>query len=210
MYKVFSNAKLILPGLEVPPEMGKAGLRLDGTPDPDTIRAAINDFRKATPMQWLQFGMEQGPEAAWQTLKQAMEIEYAAGGFVIGGKENLLLIRRHDIWDLPKGKPFEGEQLTETAIREVKEETGIPEVNIHSFLGYSHHIFERSNTLYLKENHWYLMETDDLCRLEPQTEEGITQAVWVNRETFNNLKAGFYPSLLEIAERGWGIMFSSF
>jgi 8-oxo-dGTP pyrophosphatase MutT (NUDIX family) len=43
-----------------------------------------------------------------------------------GGLETALVHRpKYDDWSLPKGKPDAGEHLLETAVREVREETGL-------------------------------------------------------------------------------------
>ena len=55
----------------------------------------------------------------------------AAGGKITNSKYETLFIYRNDKWDLPKGKAEKNEQLPQTALREVKEETGIKEVSIN-------------------------------------------------------------------------------
>ena len=73
------------------------------------------------------------------SVMNSMEYIQAAGGLLWReseiGKELLVIHRkRYDDWTLPKGKLERGETLKETAIREVKEETGY-EVKITGFAG---------------------------------------------------------------------------
>ena len=65
------------------------------------------------PLRWL------------RCLKRRMRWVRAAGGIVTDDAGDMLLIRRNDRWDLPKGKVEAGETLRQAALREVEEETGI-------------------------------------------------------------------------------------
>src|SRR5215831_16424428 len=56
----------------------------------------------------------------------------AAGGLVLNDHEEVLLIYRRNMWDLPKGKLDEGEKLRAAALREVQEETGLKNLEIVS------------------------------------------------------------------------------
>jgi 8-oxo-dGTP pyrophosphatase MutT (NUDIX family) len=63
-------------------------------------------------------------------------------------------------WSLAKGTPDPGESLEETALREVREETGL-EVEISSPLGSIEYWFAdfQADVRYHKTVHFYLMET---------------------------------------------------
>jgi 8-oxo-dGTP diphosphatase len=68
----------------------------------------------------------------------------AAGGLLIREAEpeqELAVIHRarYGEWGLPKGKPKSGESLTQTALREVQEETGF-EARITGFAGAIHYL----------------------------------------------------------------------
>ena len=87
----------------------------------------------------------------------------SSGGVVLrrtGGKIQVVICGRVDpgLWALPKGTPDDYETRTETAIREVREETGL-EVVIESFIDSIHYRFTRNetNNSYQKEVFYYLM-----------------------------------------------------
>jgi 8-oxo-dGTP pyrophosphatase MutT (NUDIX family) len=61
------------------------------------------------------------------------------------------------VWGLPKGTPNDGESLEETALREVREETGL-QVRIKDKLGVIEYWFARDGVRYHKWVHYYLME----------------------------------------------------
>jgi 8-oxo-dGTP pyrophosphatase MutT (NUDIX family) len=89
----------------------------------------------------------------------------SAGGIVVRFTDRgpeLLLGRRNRpregaAWTLPKGTPNLGETLEETALREVREETGY-EVRIVEPVGAIEYYFARAGTRVHKTVHHFLME----------------------------------------------------
>src|SRR6185436_9217066 len=71
------------------------------------------------------------PAAHSVSLAHMQEERIAAGGVVIAtdaaGTSRVLLVHRpaYDDWSFPKGKADPGETIEQTALREVREETGI-------------------------------------------------------------------------------------
>jgi 8-oxo-dGTP pyrophosphatase MutT (NUDIX family) len=104
----------------------------------------------------------------------------AAGGLVKNVANEVLFIFRNGKWDLPKGKTEKGEDIKETAIREVEEETGAKGLVITDFLMNTYHVFKRNGEYRLKLSHWYAMKTAYDGDLFPQEEEGIMQVEWKN------------------------------
>ncbi|HMJ66702.1 MAG TPA: NUDIX hydrolase [Candidatus Binatia bacterium] len=71
------------------------------------------------------------------------QIQFAAGGIVWDKKGNgrrLAIVHRpkYDDWSLPKGKPDPGEEIAQTALREVQEELGI-DADFGDFAGTTHY-----------------------------------------------------------------------
>lgn len=130
---------------------------------------------------------------AFESFKKDYRYIHAAGGIVKNARNEVLLIYRLGCWDLPKGKAEDGEQWEETAVREVQEETGLQKLKIIRPLTSTFHTYERDGAV-LKETHWFLMSTEDE-ELTPQTEEDITQAVWVDIKKANGYMETTYPSL---------------
>ena len=107
-----------------------------------------------------------------------MKEAVSSGGVVIyRGKILLLFKNYHDRfigWVLPKGTVEEGEELKDTALREVKEESGA-NGTIVSYLGTSEYEFHIPEDTVCKTVHWYLMAGDSYYS-KPQKEEYFTDA----------------------------------
>ncbi len=69
-------------------------------------------------------------EAAFGQLCSCFCEINAGGGLVRGCKGDYLFIYRYDVWDLPKGVQERDEEISQTALREVKEECGIEELEL--------------------------------------------------------------------------------
>lgn len=85
----------------------------------------------------------------------------SAGGVVYREENDELLFAlcgrtRTGTWSLPKGTPDEGESIEQTALREVREETGL-EVEIEAELGHIEYWFTREAQTYHKLVHFFLM-----------------------------------------------------
>jgi len=85
----------------------------------------------------------------------------SAGGVVYRRQQGDLFVAlcgrtRSRTWALPKGTPDAGETIEETALREVREETGL-EVEIEAPLGEIEYWFSRSSERIHKRVHFYLM-----------------------------------------------------
>lgn len=64
---------------------------------------------------------------------------------------------KHDLWALPKGTPHPGETPEATALREVREETGLL-TRIVAEIGVIEYTFQRKGVRYRKEVQHFLME----------------------------------------------------
>ena len=83
----------------------------------------------------------------------------SCGGVVIFRGKILVLYKnfknKYEGWVLPKGTVEEGEDYKETALREVKEETGVS-AQIIKYVGKSQYTFSVPSDVVDKEVHWYL------------------------------------------------------
>lgn len=126
----------------------------------------------------------------------------AAGGLVFTDAKEILLIFRKGKWDLPKGKQDEGETLMECAVREVKEETGIKDIQIGQQLSISYHTYYEKKNHILKESHWFLMETKKAVPLVPQAEEDIEKCLWIPLQDVSNYTSNMHASIVDVVNKG--------
>jgi ADP-ribose pyrophosphatase YjhB (NUDIX family) len=127
----------------------------------------------------------------------------AAGGIVFNDKGNLLLIYRYGKWDLPKGHFEKGETFESCALREVREETGLDELTITSFVGITEHQYfdKKFNSDAIKETHWFAMRTTRTDTLFPQIQEGIEWLRWVSPLDLPGYLRNSYDNIRDIINR---------
>ena len=119
----------------------------------------------------------------------------AAGGKVINQNSEILFIYRNKKWDLPKGKAEKNESISQTALREVIEETGIKNLSIIKPLEKTYHIFKRRNNHYLKSTYWFEMYSDYKGKFKPQKKEGISRVEWIAVENLEFILTKCYSNI---------------
>ena len=122
----------------------------------------------------------------------------AAGGLVSNERGEYLLINRHGIWDLPKGHQEEGEDIRDTALREVEEETGAKNLEAGDLICITDHCYFRNSIWHLKHTWWFNMRHAGPVDLVPQKEEDISKAVWIDKSSLPQFLADTYPSIAEV------------
>ena len=119
--------------------------------------------------------------------------EPTAGGIVFrrdkkGAVEILLIQDAKDRWTIPKGHIEEGETAQVTAKREIGEEAGLKEVEVHGWLGKIHFRYRRLDKLVLMTTQIYLVRA-----------KGDTNAIQ-KEEWMNGIKWFKFHDALEAIE----------
>jgi len=106
----------------------------------------------------------------------------SSGAVVVGPGDRILLLRRadEDIWCLPKGTVEPGENLEETAVREVREETGLRVRLLRPLHKVRYSFFWPPGSVNYDKTVAYFLAEPIGGRLEP--EPGFDEARWVTRE----------------------------
>jgi len=137
----------------------------------------------------------------WKDFKSLYYYIKAGGGLVINPFGKVLLIFRRNVWDLPKGKQDPGETLAQTAIREVREETGLSDLKMIEKMSNGYHCYMMSKQRTLKRTRWYLMQTQTPDKLILQKEEGIQDAAWFDPRELPRLNMPMYNNIRDILNR---------
>jgi 8-oxo-dGTP pyrophosphatase MutT (NUDIX family) len=109
--------------------------------------------------------------------------ETTSGGVVFrrnkDGKVEILLIQdAKNRWTIPKGHVEPGEEPGATAEREIREETGLQDMEAHVWLGKVNFRYRRGNTLVLMTMHIWLVEgKGDTNNLKP--EDWLNDIKWL-------------------------------
>ncbi len=157
----------------------------------------IQFFQYRTEVPALFAGVSNTQEIFEQLLSNFSHVE-AAGGVVLNGNNEVLLIKRFGRWDLPKGKVEKGEPIAQAAVREVMEETGLQQVQLGDPLVTTYHTYTQEGKPMLKSTHWYTMQCKLANDLSPQVEEGIEQVKWVKRSDLFLYLSDSYASLMSV------------
>jgi len=116
----------------------------------------------------------------------------SCGGVIIHKGKVLLLYKNQNGkymgWVMPKGTVEPNETLEQTAIREVKEESGVIKPKVVRYIGKTQYTFKSAADIVNKTVHWYLMSAESF-HSKPQAEEYfIDSGFYKQHEAFYMLK----------------------
>ncbi|OFY22558.1 MAG: hypothetical protein A2W98_08995 [Bacteroidetes bacterium GWF2_33_38] len=197
MYKVFFNERFVLLTDKIGSLNLKGNVLYIEYWNKSSINILIDRFNKNKTIDKLVIYYHDLNEL-WFVFQSCFYFIEAAGGFIKNQHEEILLMKRNNMWDLPKGKLEKNELPKLAAIREVSEECGIHNHEIVNTLNPTYHTFLINDEKMLKKTYWYEMKYSGNEKLVPQIEEGITDVVWVKQDEIEIYFPKMYKSIIEV------------
>lgn len=189
MYKVFVNDKPLFLTNEISKETDFQLFLLESI---DIEQLIIKIFQNKIQKAYLYHPDE---KEIMKTLKSKIPVSKAGGGLVYNKKGEVLFIFRGGKWDLPKGGTEKGEDIEDTAMREVEEETGVNQLRITKKLQKTYHVFKRNGVYKLKNTQWFEMYSDFDGIPVGQIEEGIEKVTWVKPDDIPEILKNSYENI---------------
>lgn len=172
--------------------------------DTEAIKAMLQKMGQST--TYAGVFLYKDVETVFKTFQENFVTVKAAGGLVHTPENDLLLIFRRGKWDLPKGKLDEGEHLQTCALREIKEETGLENIQMEQPLCITYHTYQQNGEPVLKETHWFLIVTEKQNNFLPQLEEDIEKCEWVAINQLSPYIENTHASILDVLNAGMKIL----
>lgn len=189
MYKVFVNDKPLFLTNEVAKETDFQLFLLESV---DIEQLIVKMFNNKIKKAYLYYPDE---KEILKKVKEKIPVKRAGGGLVYNNEGEVLFIFRNGKWDLPKGGCEKNEEIEDSAIREVEEETGVDQLTITKKLQKTYHVFKRNGKYRLKITHWYEMKTNFTGTPIPQENEGIEKVAWLNPEQIKEAMKNSYENI---------------
>jgi 8-oxo-dGTP pyrophosphatase MutT (NUDIX family) len=189
MYKVFVNDKPLFLTNQIAKETDFQLFLLESV---DIEQVIIKMFQNKIQKAYLYYPDE---KEILKKVKEKIPVCKAGGGLVYNKKGDVLFIFRNGKWDLPKGGIEKGEEIEDTARREVEEETGVNNLVISHKLQKTYHVFKRNGKYKLKITHWFEMRTNFEGIPVGQANEGIEKVAWFNQEQIKEAMTNSYENI---------------
>jgi bis(5'-nucleosidyl)-tetraphosphatase len=145
--------------------------------------------------------------ADWTGMQPRPRIKVVSSGGVVYRVENaiplflLLTSNKRGVWCLPKGLIEENEDEVTTAMREVREETGVSRVKLRGKVGLIKYQFGFRAKTFDKTVHFFLFETDQ-ADAKVGTEHDAME--WMPYD--KALQTLSYPNEKDMLTKAWGMI----
>lgn len=114
-----------------------------------------------------------------------------------------MILRRGGFWEFPKGKQEKGEADTDTALRELREETGLVGQLTEDNPITVTYMFTRDGVRTNKTVRYFLCRVPDAATVTPEKRE-VNDYAWLPLEDI--VDRATYPEMKEVARQAWQVL----
>ena len=193
-YKIFYNDRVVVLTDKITKSFEKNEGLFYKYQKNEELSELLDAFGNFTHLQTL-YILHENTDELFNKVKAEFTIVEAAGGIIKRKDGKLLAIFRRGKWDLPKGKVEKGEFYEQTALREVQEECGLSNIKIGKRLSDTYHTYTEKGKSILKRTIWYEMQLIGNEEPVPQQEEEITDFMWFDYQSVNEIMKNTFESL---------------
>lgn len=198
MIKIFINEKTVVFIEKIEDFVPSEGHVLLESLEKEPVLTAVQQL-ETDPAQKCLFVVGKDTEKSFRKVSSIFIPIEAGGGLVMNPEGYYLFIYRRGKWDLPKGKSEKGEPISDTAVREVKEETGLELLKVKNSVGVTYHAYHEGELFILKKTYWFGMIYEGNKKPVPQTSEDITRIKWIPAEEIKKVVLkNTFPSIAEV------------
>jgi 8-oxo-dGTP pyrophosphatase MutT (NUDIX family) len=198
MIKIFINDKKVVFIEKIEDFVPAEGHVLLESLEKEPLLTAVSLF-ESDPGQKCLFVAGKDTEKSFRKFCSVFITIEAGGGLVMNDEGHYLFIFRRNKWDLPKGKSEKGEPISDTAVREVREETGIEVSRVLNSIGVTYHAYHEADLFFLKKTYWFLMQYSGKQKPVPQISEDITRIKWLgNEEIHKVVMKNTFPNIADL------------
>lgn len=199
MIKIFFNEKPVIFLEKSTDFQEKPGCILLESFEKEDILRTINQFELDS-QQTALFIAGKDTEKSFKKFCSTFITVEAGGGLIRNKEDHFLFLFRRGKWDLPKGKAEKGEPIADTAIREVREETGL-DVQVNNSIGVTYHVYHEGESRILKKTYWFGMRYEGDQKPVPQTSEDISRIKWLDKSDIERIiYKNTYASLKDLIQ----------
>lgn len=195
MYKVFSNGRIIFFQNSFKESFCKhSGLFYQFENDTE-FELVLELFETVYALKKL-FVIHPNPEEAFNAFQKLTKADALVGAVIVNEHNELLMIKRWNKWDLPKGNLQEGVDPFKGILNEMKAECGLVKLKIEEMLQPGYYFYTLNNERVLKKIIWFRMSHSG----SSSNLNGKEEYTWVKKEQLSEFLENSFEQISDVLQ----------